>query len=143
MSAIHTAALRKAQMRATRDHLKWERQFFGKEFVPIPRDRWPAEPFSGTARIGVHRNKDFLVQTFALPEGMLRLSVNRTAWDGHNWRDGITWEDLQRIKDAIGYEHRTAVEVYPPKHLIVNKANMRHLVLLTETPLYVWGSDIK
>ena len=55
----------------------------------------------------------------------------------HDGRDGIPWEDLQRIKDDLLGMDVTAVEIYPPQHLVVNEANMRHL--WTVPPGYLDG----
>jgi hypothetical protein len=50
------------------------------------------------------------------------LKVQRT--DG---RDGITWDELQKIKDECLGPEATAVEFYPPADGVVNELNMRHL----------------
>lgn len=47
-------------------------------------------------------------------------------------RDGISWDDLQRIKNEIVGADRLAVEVYPPEAELVNEVNMRHLWVLPE-----------
>jgi hypothetical protein len=134
-------AMDKAQLRHVRDELRRENQLFSSRMVPIAKDRWPTDPpaIGGQNRVAVWRNKEYLVQIFAFgAEGLLRLSVNRTSFDGRDWRDGITWDDLQRIKNEIGFADSTAVEVYPPQDRVVNIANIRHLVVLTESPSYVW-----
>jgi hypothetical protein len=61
----------------------------------------------------------------------MRLSICRTLVraDGH-YEDGISWDDLQRLKEEAGYSNRWAVECFPPAHEVVNVANMRHLWLL-------------
>lgn len=41
--------------------------------------------------------------------------------------DGITWDELQRIKDERLGPEATAVEFYPPAHRVVDELNMRHL----------------
>ncbi len=50
------------------------------------------------------------------------LKVQRT--DG---KDGITWDELQKIKDEYFGPEVAAVEFYPPSHRVVNEVNMRHL----------------
>lgn len=47
------------------------------------------------------------------------------------WRDdgedGITWDELQAVKDeAIGPQRR-CIEMYPPHDQVVNDVNYRHL----------------
>lgn len=41
--------------------------------------------------------------------------------------DGITWDELQRIKDDTLGPDATAVEFYPAANSVVNELNMRHL----------------
>lgn len=93
--------------------------------VPVPRDTWPKD---GVPRTSVFRSQDFLVQCFEERGGMTRLSVNRTDVDRHGmWKDGITWEQLQWIKNQCGFADRDAVEVFPPDEDLVNVSNVRHL----------------
>lgn len=86
----------------------------------------------------VWRSRDFFVQVFN-EGGVVRLTVNRTyAPNGIDWADGITWDELQRIKAEVGRNDRWAVEVYPPDEHVVNDANMRHLWLLDTAPTFGW-----
>lgn len=51
-------------------------------------------------------------------------------------KDGITWDELQLVKNEQGYGNRFAIEVYPPDNRVVYEINMRHLWILPEdTPL--------
>lgn len=103
---------------------------------PVPITEWPKG--LGTPRLGVWVNRDFLVQAFQEPHG-LRLSVNRTTVDSNgDWRENITWEELQQVKRDVGFGDYCAVEVYPADADIVNVANMRHLWILNESPPFVW-----
>lgn len=92
--------------------------------------------------LGVWQSRDFLAIHYRDDRGE-RLSVNRTAFDRQtgSWRDGIPWDDLQRIKHQCGLGDRWAVELYPPDRDIVNVAAMRHLWLLTEQPAYGWDRE--
>ncbi len=82
---------------------------------------------------------EFLAQLYVEREGVLRLSVNRTSTaDGERWEDGITWDELQAVKDQCGFADRWAVEIYPPADRVVNVANVRHLWLLAQAPAYAW-----
>ncbi len=57
------------------------------------------------------------------PWGWTRhLKVQRT--DGG---DGITWDELQQLKDERLGTDATAVEFYPPAQSVVDELNMRHL----------------
>lgn len=123
-----------AQLRQLRrDNLRYP-----VELAPIPHDEWPIA--HGTSRICVLRSREFLVQVFDEGAGRLRLSVNRTAWDERQqrFREDISWDDLQRLKREAGYPERWAVEVLPADSEIVNVANMRHIWLLPEAPLFAW-----
>lgn len=103
----------------------------------IPRDNWPEDP--DPKRLEVWISSDFLVQIFDDQKGVgCRISVNRTTIDNQGrWRDGITWDELQRIKANVGFGDKWAVEVFPPDSSVVNVANMRHLWIVPK-PLFAW-----
>ena len=42
-------------------------------------------------------------------------------------RDGITWNELQAVKNEVAGPTATAIEVFPPANRVVNDVNMRHL----------------
>ena len=42
-------------------------------------------------------------------------------------KSGISWDDLQRLKDEHMGPDVLAVEDYPPSHHVVDEVNMRHL----------------
>lgn len=91
------------------------------------------------APIEVWESREFLAQLFAVghtSEGRapsLRLTVCRVTYLANGrQRDGITWEDLQRVKRDVGRGEQYAVEVYPRDADLVNVANMRHLWLFDE-----------
>jgi hypothetical protein len=106
--------------------------------VEVPRDEWPVRHHPKLAR--VLRCRDFLVQVFAEPGDVLRLSIQRCAFDraSGRWKDGITWDDLQHLKTLAGYGERVAVELYPPDRDMVNVANLRHLWILPTAPDFMW-----
>lgn len=100
------------------------------DLTQIPESEWPPSQFD-PSRIEVWASNRFLVQIFEESEGVLRLSVNRVDVDREgNWRQDISWDDLQGIKRAVGRGDRYAVEVYPMDADMVNVANMRHLWVL-------------
>lgn len=114
-----------------------------KSFREIPKDRWPKS--DGKPPEKVYINDEFLVQVINEWD-YIRLTINRIdidfRWQNSPiWKDKITWDELQEIKDNLGYEKEWLVEIYPPKDKIVNVANMRHLWLLKETPEYGWKND--
>ncbi len=55
-----------------------------------------------------------------------------------DWAANITWEELQAIKNRIGYADKTAVEIFPAEKDTVNVANMRHLWILPESLTFGW-----
>lgn len=104
--------------------------------VPVPRSEWPAWPFDSAPPAEVWRSIRFLVQVYAL-EGaggaLARLSIVRV-----DRQAGISWDELQEIKRQVGRGSAPAVEYFPPAAELVNRANMRHLVILAEVPAWAW-----
>lgn len=107
-------------------------------------ERWQAarerarERSSSHDPIEIWESQEFLVQ-LSRPqpsEGQLpslRMTVNRVVFRTNgSVDDGITWDDLQRLKREIGRGEMYAVEVYPRDSDLVNVANMRHLWLFAE-----------
>lgn len=86
------------------------------------------------------RSREFLVQLFDTFAGVLRLSINRTRVDPATmrWLDGITWDELQRLKREAGYGDYEAVEIFPPDANIVDVANIRNLWVLPERLPFSW-----
>ncbi len=108
----------------------------------VPRHEWPIQ-LQSTNVLRVWRSRDFLVQEYAETGPVLvRLSVLRTTLDpkAGRWIDGITWDDLQRIKHECGYGHHDALELYPPDHDVVNVANLRHLWIMRDLVPFGWRS---
>lgn len=102
----------------------------------VSRDEWPAA-FNPPGIIAVWRSRDFLAQLYD-HEPLRRLSVLRTSIKGDRWADGITWDELQRVKSECGFGDVDAVEVYPADRDVVNVGNLRHLWLM-EVPLpFAW-----
>ncbi len=83
----------------------------------------------------IWRSRTYMVQLYQ--EGtaefpiMLRLSICRTKLrpDGR-WEDGLTWDEMNAIKEELGYGGWYGVEVFPPTADIQNLNNYRHLWLL-------------
>lgn len=92
--------------------------------------------------IEVWRSRRFLVQVFAVRPTITRLSINRIEIEAESnrWEQGISWEELQRIKREVGFGEYDAVEIFPADKDIVNVANMRHLWVLQESLDYKWSN---
>ena len=102
----------------------------------IPRSEWPN--LDGP-QLRVLRSREYLVQEFDGDGPVLvRLSINITSIDGARWADGISWEDLQRLKAEAGYPMHDAVEVFPSVMDVVNVANMRHLWVMRDKLPFAW-----
>jgi hypothetical protein len=88
----------------------------------------------------IWRSREFLAQVFEKANGVQRISINRAAIDVDNgrWVDGISWDDIQRIKAEMGFGGQDAVEIYPPDRDKVDVANMRHLWILDDPLPYAW-----
>lgn len=102
---------------------------FKMEEVPI--EKWPKIQGSNSGDpIKVFKNSRYLVQV-RKHRGQIRLSINRvqhTFREGKPiWLDGLTWDELQEIKNQCGFEDYWLCEYYPPKEEVVNIANIRHL----------------
>ena len=108
----------------------------------LPHEKWPpgAKLMEKPPR-RVWRSKDFLVQAY-FENGHDRLSISRTDWDENakRWKEGISWDDIQRLKAEAGFADHWAVEVFPPQSEVINVANMRHIWLLKSAPDYAWKS---
>src|SRR4051794_25933283 len=78
------------------------------------------------AAVGGWLNATYAVQLFQHPNktGIDHLCVQR-----HDGGTEISWPDLQAIKDRLlaDGQFRWAVEVFPPKLLVVDNCNLRHL----------------
>lgn len=103
----------------------------------IPRTQWPVDR---PEYLSVWRSRGFFVQVVR-DGSAVRVSVNRTEMVGDRWRDGISWDDLQRVKEEIGLGSAWMVECYPPDQEVVNVANVRHLWVLPEPPSFGWKRD--
>ena len=114
------------------------RRYPANAFVEVPREEWPGCPPPKLFR--ALRSRDFMVQVYQEGDGVIRLSVHRCAYDDKSgrWKDGISWDDLQHIKTLAGYGDLPAVEIYPPLSDEVNVANIRHLFILPEAPVFMW-----
>lgn len=97
-------------------------------------------PHGSDRAVRTWRSKRFFAGLYEQPCGAMRLSVNRVEIDTKtgDWKDGISWDELQRIKGECGFGDVWAVEVFPPSIHLVYLANIRHLFLLSDPPTYAW-----
>lgn len=104
-------------------------------FASLPPQEWPttASPH-GLRR--VHKSDALIVMECARPGNLTLLMIQRL-----DARDGLTWDDLQWVKGALGYGDREALEMYPREDLVVNVANIRHLWMLPEGEVMQFGLD--
>ena len=105
----------------------------------VPERLWP-QNCHDPKRKSVWQGSGYLAQVFEAENGIYRISINRVErnWDGQEWADSIPWDDLQDIKNAVGFVGMDAVEVYPKKKDVVNVAPMRHLWVMTEPLPFAW-----
>lgn len=82
--------------------------------------------YFGETSCGVWRSKDFLVAAFP-DNGSTRLDIQRN--DG---KDGITWDQLQDIKNKCGFSDYDGIEFFPKEVDVLNTGNFRHLYLFRE-----------
>ena len=127
------------------EQMRRENKAYGRKLRRIEPDQMPLAV--SPKHFETWRSREFMVQLFAEPGGIVRMSVNRTDWDfkRKSWKEGVSWDDLQRLKAECGYGERTAVEVFPPDSKIVNVANMRHLWIYPEgrSLSFVWNGSGK
>lgn len=101
----------------------------------VPREQWPFMPGLESVPLNVWLSADYLAVLYQQrANGQTRLTVNRTRRNGKSWRDGITWDELQRIKNETLGEEVWCVECYPAQSKVVNVSNMRHLWVLDGPP---------
>lgn len=128
--------------REQRRALKSESLKFPAQLQVIPQSEWPTRFPSEDAPVRVWRSREFFVMQFAAPSpAACRLSALRTAVAGDRWQDGISWDDLQRIKRECGFGELDAVEIYPRDRDVVNVANIRHLWVMEAPLAFKWRNS--
>ncbi len=125
---------------AHRKSLRDESALWPPTLTPIPPGEWPRQPPGQSPAVMAWRSQKFLVVLYNEGAGH-RLTVNRTEFapgPTFRWKDGITWDELMKVKAEAGFRDSWAAELYPPDDEVVNVANMRHLWLLKEAPPFGW-----
>lgn len=114
--------------------------------VEIPRSDWPLSVLIEVER--VWRSRCFLIQLYRVPlkefPAYARLSVQRVEAAAFRAdRDkapAISWEELEALKNNLGFSDRMALELFPPGNQVVNVAPMRHLWLVPPGFInFAWG----
>ena len=82
--------------------------------------------YFGEPSVGVWESPEYECCAFDIG-GMVRLDIQRK-----DSKDGITWDELQRIKSACGFGDRDAVEFYPADRHVLNTGNWRHLYVFND-----------
>lgn len=115
--------------------MDWLDEFLQDDEHPGP----DAEP------VRLWRSRDYQAMLYIDHDsGMKRLAITRVQFDKYTgeYRDGISWDSLQRIKNETVGEDTWAVECYPPERYLQNVANMRHLWILDEEPRFGWKQPV-
>ena len=88
-------------------------------------------PF-GESACAVWKSEEFVAAAFK-NGSILRLSIAR-----QDKKDGLTWDELQRIKNECGFEDKDAIEFYPAQKDVINTANIRHLHIFDQPLPMIW-----
>lgn len=123
----------KLKVKDARNFLKEQSINYGNDFESLEGEH-PDINF-----VKACRNRYFLVQIFKEPLA-IRLSINRVEInkEGTRWKDGITWDEIQNIKNKLGYSNSCAIEIYPPEEDKVDVANIRHIFIPKDVPGFMW-----
>ncbi|HHY0551908.1 TPA: DUF7694 domain-containing protein [Vibrio parahaemolyticus] len=115
-----------------------------KPFKEVPQSEWPRSKPGRTEPTRVWRSSEFLVQEFSEKNNVIRLTINSTKHRNGIWKDGITWDEIFAVKNAVGYADALAVEVFPEIRNFINDANMRHLFILPSSvrPEFAWTRNV-
>ena len=120
-------------------------RMFPETMREIARADWPEEfsRLKSCPAERVWRSREFLAVLYVEPGKIARrLSVCRTRInDRGDYEDGISWDDLMRVKSQCGFADVDAVEMYPRDRDVVNVANLRHLWILPEPSDLVWRAE--
>lgn len=76
--------------------------------------------------IGIWESKLYKAYAYK-DQNAIRLDIERK--DG---KDGITWDQMQTIKNACGFKDQDAIEFYPAEADVINTGNVRHLYIFNE-----------
>lgn len=98
----------------------------------VPRELWiTINP--NKKRFRCFRGDTYTIQLLDESNGIHRICVQR-----NDFGEGISWDDLQAIKNAIGYQDFDAVEIYPKHDDVLNVGNFRHLWVMPTLLPFAW-----
>lgn len=132
---------RRDYMKDSKTNLVMKNAAAHSELRAVPKGEWPNNYGKvDNPPLQVFRSRGFLVQVYSEQfPALVRLSIHRTMVDRRlQWVDGITWDELQRLKGEAGYGDHQAIEFYPPDIDVVNVANIRHLWVMQEPLPFAW-----
>lgn len=131
---------RKTRRRNKRNHNQ-TLKIYSENLKPITEQDYKERTGTGFPEhiLKCYISRYFFVQIYHFPEKPIRISIcrNELKTDGR-WADNISWEELQIIKNEVGYPNSDCVEIYPAKADIINVANMRHLWVMDKKLSYAW-----
>ena len=129
-------------------HIQKHHLPYPQKLTPIVREEFPqAGKFGILAQILIDCwvNRYFMVQHLAHSNSeypdMVHLAINRIKRNQHGWLENISWDDLNSIKQELGYGDWWGIEIYPEDAKLVNVANLRHLWILPKRLNIGWGGD--
>ena len=76
--------------------------------------------------LAIWQSEKFKVYAFK-DANVVRLDIERK-----DKQDGITWDELQQIKNDCGFADCDAIEFYPSQKDVINTGNLRHLYVFFE-----------
>lgn len=89
--------------------------------------------------IKAYVSKKYFVQLYQEKNKPLRISIIKNKVNADlKWEDGLTWDEIQNIKNEIGFENNDCVEIYPAQQNVVNVANMRHIWVMNDPLPFSW-----
>jgi hypothetical protein len=111
---------------------------------PVTDDHRRGEAISGDKVVKLWQSREFHATLYIDgTSGYPRLTISRVEWDTQRqtFRDGITWDELMRVKRECGYADKWAVELYPPDADAVGVHALRHLWFVPEAPPFAWTDE--
>lgn len=107
----------------------------GRDMTKLDRKDWPAIFSIESEALDVWLSKDYLAILYQQRiDGKKRLTVNKTHKNGKRYRDGITWDELFRIKNECLGPDVWCIENYPSQDKLIDLENQRHLFIMDEPP---------
>lgn len=82
--------------------------------------------YFGEHSIGIWKSEKYFAAAFQ-DKNCIRLDIKR-----NDESDGMTWDELQKIKDNCGFADKDAIEFYPANDAVINTGNWRHLYIFNE-----------